>query len=196
MEHTVIGLFEDFETARKVVHDFANRGYEPEQISIVSRDTGEEFSAEAEMDDYKDAKGRVDSERMEAAGVGSIVGGSLGLLAGLASLAIPGIGPAIAAGPIIAGVLGLTAGVAAGGLVGWLSKLGVKPEYAERYAEGVRRGGALVVVHTETVQAEKAWKLMRVHGALDIEDRDDDMGPEDWKTYVPHEHEAGDRQVA
>ena len=195
MDHTVVGLFEDFETARKAVHDLVKRGYDPDHISIVSKDSGEEFSAEAEMEDYNEAISRVDSVRMEAAGVGSMVGGGLGLMAGLASLAIPGIGPAIAAGPIIAGIMGLTAGVVGGGFVGWLSKLGVKAEKAEMYAEGVRRGGALVVVHADSVKAEKAWKLMPILGAVDVEDRAEDWRADGWEGYVPHPHD-GSKQVA
>jgi hypothetical protein len=193
VQHTVVGLFENFETARKAVHDFVNRGYDPDHISIVSRDTGEEFSAEAEMEDYGEARSRADSARMEAAGIGSMLGGGLGLLAGLASLAIPGIGPAIAAGPIIAGVVGVTAGVAAGGFVGWLSRHGVRPEEAEMYAEGIRRGGALVVIHTNPVKAEVAWKVMRVLGAIDVEDRAEDWRADGWEGYVPHadQHAAG-----
>jgi uncharacterized membrane protein len=189
MDHTVVGLFDDFETARRVVHDFVHRGFEPDHISIISRDNNQEFSAEAEMDDYDEAKARVDNQRMEAAGVGSVVGGSLGLLAGLASLAIPGIGLAVAAGPIIAGLYGVTAGAAVGGLAGWLSRVGVKPEKAEVYTEGVRRGGALVVVHTDSVRAEKAWKVMEVLGAIDIEDRAEDWRAEGWEGYVPHHAE-------
>ena len=196
MQHTVVGLFDDFETARRVVHDFVKRGFDPDHISIVSRDTGEEFSAEAEMDDYDEARSRAGSARMEAAGVGSMVGGGLGLLAGLAALAIPGIGPVIAAGPIVAGVLGVTAGVAAGGMVGWLSKHGVRPEQAEMYAEGVRRGGALVVVHSNPVKAEVAWKLMNVLGAVDVEDRAENWRAEGWEGYVPHSQEQNAKQVA
>ncbi len=192
MDHTVVGLFDDFETARKVVHDLVKRGFEPDHISIVSRDNDQEFSAEAEMDDYHEAVDRVKNERMGAVGVGSVVGGSLGLLAGLAALTIPAIGPVVAAGPIIAGLYGVSAGAAAGGFVGWLSKSGVKPEKAEAYAEGVRRGGALVVVHTDSVKAEKAWKVMEIFGAVDVEDRAEDWHADGWEGYLPHH----DRQVA
>ena len=193
MDHTVVGLFDEFDTARKVVHDLVKRGYDPDHISIVSHESNQEFSAEAEMDDYQEAVDRVKNERMEAVGVGSVVGGGLGLLAGLAALTIPAIGPVVAAGPIIAGLYGVSAGVAAGGFIGWLSKSGVKPERAAMYAEGVRRGGALVIVHTDSVKAEKAWKVMEIFGAVDVEDRAEDWRAEGWEGYLPH---AGEKQVA
>jgi uncharacterized membrane protein len=89
-------------------------------------------------------------------------------------LIIPGIGPLIAAGPIAGAIAGLTAGAATGGVIGLLRDHGVSEEEAEFYAEGVKRGGALVTVHD--VSEERAGEAKRIferHGAIDTEDLDD-----------------------
>ena len=80
---------------------------------------------------------------------GGIVGGTLGLLAGIGALAIPGVGPLIAAGPIVAALAGVGAGGAVGGLIGALVGMGI-PEYeAKRFEGAVKNGGTLVSVHCD-----------------------------------------------
>ena len=80
---------------------------------------------------------------------GGAIGGTVGLLAGIGSLAIPGLGPFIAAGPIMAALSGAAAGAATGGVVGALVGLGI-PEYeAKAYEERIKKGGYLVAVHVE-----------------------------------------------
>jgi hypothetical protein len=78
------------------------------------------------------------------AGVGATIGGAAGLLAGLGLLAIPGLGPVVAAGWLASTALGALAGGTIGGVIGALSQAGVKDEDAQLYAEGLRRGGSLV----------------------------------------------------
>src|SRR4030095_16587036 len=90
------------------------------------------------------------------AGMGG--GGSLGLLAGIGALAIPGVGPLIAAGPIMGALSGAAVGGAAGGLIGALVGLGI-PEYeAKRYEGKVREGNVLISVHAEDSNARKRAK--------------------------------------
>lgn len=100
---------------------------------------------------------------------GGAVGGTLGLLAGIGALAIPGIGPLIAAGPIVATLAGLGAGGAVGGLIGGLAGLGV-PEYeAKRYEGRVKDGGVLLSVHCDTADQIKVAKdVLQRTGAEDI----------------------------
>ena len=103
------------------------------------------------------------------AGVGAVVGGTLGLLAGIGALAIPGVGPLIAAGPIMGALAGVGAGGAVGGLVGALVGMGI-PEYeAKRYEGRVKEGGILVSVHCDTSEEiSKAKDLFKATGADDI----------------------------
>ena len=98
-----------------------------------------------------------------------MIGGTLGVLAGIGALAIPGLGPFIAAGPIMAGLAGLGVGGAVGGLVGALIGMGI-PEYeAKRYEGRVKDGGTLLSVHCETsAEVTRAKELLKTTGAEDI----------------------------
>ena len=97
------------------------------------------------------------------------MGGALGLLAGIGALAIPGVGPFIAAGPIMAGLAGLGVGGAVGGFAGALIGMGI-PEYeAKRYEGRIKNGGILLSVHCDTSdQIKRAKEVMKNTGAEDI----------------------------
>jgi hypothetical protein len=100
---------------------------------------------------------------------GGAIGGTLGLLAGIGALAIPGVGPFIAAGPIMGALAGLGVGGAVGGLVGALVGMGI-PEYeAKRYEGRVKDGGVLLSVHCDTSEEiKRAEDLLKGTGAEDI----------------------------
>src|SRR5450432_4624075 len=83
------------------------------------------------------------------AGTGAVVGGTLGLLAGIGALAIPGLGPFIAAGPLMAALSGVAAGATVGGVTGALVGLGIPEMEAKRYEGKIRSGNLLISVHTE-----------------------------------------------
>jgi hypothetical protein len=103
------------------------------------------------------------------AGSGAIVGGALGLLAGIGALAIPGIGPFIAAGPLMATLAGIGVGGAVGGFTGALIGLGI-PEYeAKRYEGYIRKGAILLSIHCDTSEEIRSAKeVMQMTGAEDI----------------------------
>jgi len=103
------------------------------------------------------------------AGTGAVVGGALGWLTGIGALAIPGLGPLIAAGPIMAALSGAAVGGAVGGLTGALIGMGIPEFEAKRYEGKVKSGHALVSVHSETSEeTERAKEIFRVCGAEDI----------------------------
>ncbi|HSC22173.1 MAG TPA: hypothetical protein VLG08_00530 [Casimicrobiaceae bacterium] len=142
----------------------------------------------------EDGAGLVDSARggdrpddgsNAAAGAvtGGVVGGAAGLAASLMGLAIPGIGPIIAAGPIVSLLTGAGVGAVAGGLIGGLTDMGVARGDAEYYAEAVRRGGALVTVRADDARAERAAEIMRNHGAVDIERRAEKWRQSGWSGF-------------
>jgi hypothetical protein len=114
---------------------------------------------------------------------GGVVGGAAGLAASLMGLAIPGIGPIIAAGPIVATLSGAGVGAVAGGLIGGLTDMGVSKSDAEYYAESVRRGGALVTVRADDTRADRAAEIMRDHGAVDIEQRAEQWRERGWSGW-------------
>lgn len=103
------------------------------------------------------------------AGAGMAVGGVLGWLAGIGTLAIPGVGPLIAAGPIMAALSGAALGGTLGGITGALVGLGI-PEYeAKRYEGKLKDGAALISVHSEnSAETERANQLMKAAGGEDI----------------------------
>ena len=103
------------------------------------------------------------------AGTGAVVGGALGWLTGIGALAIPGLGPLIAAGPIMAALSGAAVGGAVGGLTGALIGLGIPEFEAKRYEGKVKSGHALVSVHSESSkETERAKEIFRACGAEDI----------------------------
>jgi hypothetical protein len=103
------------------------------------------------------------------AGIGGAVGGTLGLLAGIGALAIPGVGPLIAAGPIMGALAGLGVGGTVGGLVGALIGMGI-PEYeAKRYEGRVNDGGVLVSVHCDSSdEVSRAKDILEEAGGDDV----------------------------
>ena len=100
---------------------------------------------------------------------GGVVGGTIGLLAGIGALAIPGVGPLIAAGPIVGALAGLGVGGAVGGLIGALVGMGI-PEYeAKRYEGHLKEGGVLLSVHCDTAdEITRAKGMLTGTGAVDI----------------------------
>ncbi|RPI29109.1 MAG: DUF2382 domain-containing protein [Chloroflexota bacterium] len=137
-----------------------------------------------------------------------MLGGLGGLLVGLGLLAIPGIGPVLAAGPIVTTLAGAGVGAAAGGLVGALVNAGIPSEQAEMYVEGVKQGGTLVTVTTSDDRAGRAVDIMNRYNPIDMENRRSgkgatgqetrDMRREDQSTSVPiieEELRVGKREV-
>jgi hypothetical protein len=159
----VFGLYATAGTAEAAVDHLLARGFTNAAISVLLPDD-ESTRAFAHEKHTKAPEGT-------ATGVtaGGVIGGSLGLLAGIGALAIPGVGPLIAAGPIVASLAGLGIGGAVGGIVGALVGMGI-PEYeAKRYEGAVKGGGTLLSVHCDTSdQVDVAKRALKETGATDI----------------------------
>lgn len=159
----VFGIYATPALAESAVDHLIARGFPNSAISVLLPDD-ETTRAFAHEKNTKAPEGT-------AAGVttGGVIGGTLGLLAGIGALAIPGIGPLIAAGPIVATLAGVGAGGAVGGIVGALVGMGI-PEYeAKRYEGEVKGGGTLLSVHCDTSDEVSVAKLaLRETGARDI----------------------------
>jgi hypothetical protein len=116
------------------------------------------------------------------AGSGAVLGGALGWMVGIGALAIPGLGPFIAAGPIMAALAGAAGGAAAGGLTGALIGMGI-PEYeAKRYEGKVKDGNILLSVHAEdNDERDRAKKILEAGGAEDISSTGEAAVPKEQK---------------
>jgi hypothetical protein len=159
----VYGIYQSTASAESAVDALVNAGFSHNDISVLmpDRDGTREFAHE---NSTKAPEGAA-----TGAAAGGTIGGTLGLLAGIGALAIPGIGPFIAAGPIVGALAGLGAGGAVGGLVGALVGMGI-PEYeAKRYEGRVKDGGVLLSVHAATSdEVTRAKDLLERTGAEDI----------------------------
>lgn len=163
---TVSRLFDDYAQARQAVADLKAAGIPEGEISIVSNN----------VDNHHDSDGDGVDDRAEGAGtgagVGATLGGAAGLLTGLGVMAIPGVGPVVAAGWLATTALGALAGGAAGGVIGALTQAGVDEDDAHVYAEGVRRGGTLVTVRAEEEAALRADGILDQSGVAASARRD------------------------
>ena len=123
------------------------------------------------------------------AGAGGVVGGALGWLAGIGALAIPGVGPLIAAGPIMAALSGAAVGAAVGGVTGALVGMGI-PEYeAKRYEGKIKGGNILISVHSEDSERTKRAKaIFEEFGAQDISTAGEAGVPKEKSATVENKH--------
>ena len=159
----VFGIYKSAMEAEQAVDRIVAAGFSNNSISVLLPDakSSKEFAHEKATKAPEGATTGV--------ATGGVVGGALGLLVGIGALAIPGVGPFIAAGPIMASLAGLGVGGAVGGLIGALVGMGI-PEYeAKRYEGRVKDGGVLLSVHCDTAdQITSAKELLKTTGAEDI----------------------------
>jgi hypothetical protein len=158
----VFGIYQTRDAVESAVRELQIGGFRSTDISIlVPQNIGSK--------DFAHEKATKAPEGV-AAGVGSgaVIGGTLGWLAGIGALAVPGIGPLIASGPIVAALAGIGAVGAIGGIAGALIGLGI-PEYeAKRYEGRVRKGGILLSVHADNSDWVRKGKAILQRGAQEI----------------------------
>lgn len=159
----VFGIYTDYAGVENGVDSLKAAGFRNTDISVL-------FPENAGTKDFAIRKETKAPEgATTGAGTGAVIGGGLGWLVGIGALAIPGVGPFIAAGPIVAALAGVGVGGAVGGIAGALVGLGI-PEYeAKRYEGRVRQGGILLSVHSDNSEWTKRAKEILEHtGAQDI----------------------------
>ncbi len=170
----VLGIYKSRPEVEKAVDSLKADGFSAADISVLMSDS-------AGAHDFAHTKGTKAPEgAATGAGTGAVIGGTLGLLVGIGALAIPGVGPFIAAGPIMAAMAGAGVGGAVGGITGALIGLGI-PEYeAKRYEGFVKNGGILLSVHADSSEEVlRAKKCLERSGAEDISSTGETKG--DWK---------------
>jgi hypothetical protein len=149
--------------AEAVVEQLKNSGFSNQNISVLF----------PEKHETRDSTHRQDNKGPEGAavgaGTGALLGGALGWLLGISTLAIPGVGPLIAAGPIVAAIGGAAIGTTLGGLLGGIIGLGIPEEEARRYEGKIREGNIMILVHSSRPEEiQKARRIFEAAGAQDI----------------------------
>jgi hypothetical protein len=159
----VYGIYPNYPSVEEAVDQLKAAGFRSEDISVL-------FPENVGSKDFAHEKGTKAPEgAATGAGTGLVVGGALGWLAGIGALAIPGVGPFIAAGPIMGALAGIGVGGTVGGIAGALIGMGI-PEYeAKRYEGRVKQGGILLSVHSDnSAWTKRAKNILETTGAQDI----------------------------
>jgi hypothetical protein len=168
-QSTVIAMFASRAQAENAIDALTAAGYSRDQISIVAGDHRKADDASPNIGPIEEVGGGMTS------GTGAALGGLAGFLGGIVALAIPGIGPIIAAGPLAAGIMGAGLGAAAGGVTGALAGHGIPESEASRYSEAIGRGRVLVTLQTDAENVDDAASLLDRYGAVDIDEPADSV---------------------
>lgn len=156
MARTVVGVFDQKEQAEQAVRQLKDQGYSEQEISIV---------AKGDHEQQQGGRQTGGMEMSEGLTWGGTLGGIAGLMAGVGALAIPGLGPLVAAGPLAATL----SGAATGGLAGGLLDMGIPEDRGNAYENEVRQGRILCAVDVEDGQEEQVEDILRDQGAREVE---------------------------
>lgn len=159
----VFGIFRTQADAERSVDSLLASGFRNEDISVLMQDNvgTKDFALKKET--------KAPEGATTGAVAGGAIGGTLGLLAGIGALAIPGLGPFIAAGPIMAALAGVGSGGLLGGMIGALVGLGIPEFEAKRYEGRIKEGGILISVHCDNSEwIGKAKEILKHTGGDDI----------------------------
>src|SRR5689334_15937590 len=188
---TISRLYDSYDAAAGAVSELERAGIPQSDISIIANNAEGWYERDRAT---SRTTGKVDrdldgvDDRAEGAaagaGIGATLGGVAGLLAGLGLLAIPGIGPVVAAGWLASTAVVAAAGGAVGGLVGALTQSGVSEEDAHVYAEGVRRGGTLVTARVPDTDRQR-YEAILDRSAVDIRERGRLYEEGGWNRFDP-----------
>ena len=193
MTVTISRLYDRYADAERAVTALESAGIPNSDISIVANNSDEWYSSGRKDRDRDGVDDRAESAG-KGAGIGAGLGGAAGLLAGLGLLAIPGLGPVVAAGWLAATAVGAAAGAATGGIIGALTEAGVSEEDAHTYAEGVRRGGTLVTARVPDADRAKLDAILDQSSA-NIRDRRAMWQKSGWQRFDPESKPYGVEEV-
>lgn len=163
MEKAVICVIDSTQQAERVVGELRDAGFPGDSVSALLPDK------EGTRDFAHEQNTKAPEGAATGAGAGGLLGGALGWMVGVGALAIPGLGPFIAAGPLLAALSGAAVGAAVGGLSGALVGMGI-PEYEAKQYEGKIKGGNILLsVHTPDAERRKlAKEIFEKAGAQDV----------------------------
>ncbi|MCJ2080895.1 hypothetical protein [Methylobacterium sp. J-090] len=183
-QQTITALYDNYDDASAAVAKIEALGVPHRDISIVGSNEGDRHAGRvatpATTHDHTDTAESTATGAGTGATVGTVLGGAAGLLTGLGLMAIPGVGPVVAAGWLVATLTGAGIGAAAGGLAGGLTGAGLSETDAHAYSEGVRRGGTLVTVRADEARATAVMDILEEHGSIDLDERAQGWRAEGW----------------
>ena len=194
MTVTISRLYDNYADAQRAVQGLEAAGVPHSDISIVANNSDNWFSSSKKVDRDGDGVDDRAEGAGKGAGIGAGLGGAAGLLAGLGLLAIPGLGPVVAAGWLASTAVGAAAGAATGGIVGALTEAGVSKEEAPLYAEGVRRGGTLVSARVADSDRARFDSILN-QSSVNLRDRSAAWQKSGWKSFDPSSEPYGAEEV-
>ena len=187
MTTTISRLYNNYGDARRAVRDLEAAGVPHGDISIIASNA-EGWYHKDKGDTYPDRDLDGKDDRAEAAGtgagLGALAGVTVGALTGLGLMAIPGVGLVVAAGWLVSTLAGAAAGAATGGVLGALTQAGISDEDAHVYAEGLRRGGAVVSARVADADAAHLQGVMD-RSSVQISDRAASYRKSGWSRFDP-----------
>lgn len=197
MSKTLVALYPTPRHARDAIRGLHGKdGIDFRHVSVIAHNAEGEFERLTHHQPHAPEKGTLAAEGAGAgATAGAVIGGIAGLLVGLGVLILPGIGAIVAAGPIGTTLAGAGIGAAAGGMIGALVGLGIPEKEAEYYAEGVRRGGFLIVVEAREDAADAVADILDAAHPVDIEEAADRWRSEGWSGHDPEAEPYGEERI-
>lgn len=206
MSGTIVRLFDDASDAIRAAERLESMGVKHHDISLVANNREgwydeKEGIRRRDLDDndHDPDTNKAGEGMATGAGTGGVIGAGTGLLAGLGMLAIPGLGPVVAAGWLASTAAGAAVGAVAGGLVGGivgaLTKEGVSREDAEVYAEGVRRGGALLLIRNSDNKRREIELALDDFDSSEAAPRRTYYQESGWRGYDPDAPELTPAQI-
>lgn len=189
MQRTITRLYDNRTDAMEAAHELERMGIPDRDVSLIASNKDSWYDGKRADAASTDGKTKAGEGAAKGATTGGVLGAGAGLLAGLGMIAIPGIGPVVAAGWLAAtlggAVTGAVAGGAVGGLVGALTKAGVPEEEAHIYSEGVRRGGTLLSVRVDDDRAASVESTLDRYRPTDIGSRGQEYRNNGWTRFDP-----------
>lgn len=184
--HTLVALFDDYRDAESAIRELEAAAVPSSDINLIANNAANRYGDYPQYGVDRTERADTGSATSAGAGIGAVLGGAAGLLAGIGALAIPGVGPVVAAGVLAATLAGAGAGAVVGGLVGALVEAGIPREHADIYAEAVRRGGTLVTVRADDVSRDHVSAILDRHSPVDVDERVESWRQTGWKGFDEH----------
>jgi hypothetical protein len=182
--HTIVGFFPTRAEAETAISELVREGFSRDQVSIIAGGSNSATSTTSTLHDAPNVGPVPETGSTEDVGEKAAIGGIAGTILGIAALAIPGVGPILAAGPLAMALTGAAAGAATGGLIGVFTKDGVPEDRAQHYSKAITSGNVMVSVHATADHVDHAASVLERCGAINIDEPDEHVGATTGETTM------------